>query len=384
MSNVFLKFFKARIAKNIKSHYNSCLEYRMPRVKNAKNHPKSKDKKLYKIGQLCEVLNISPRNLRYLEQLGFFPHLKRSVGKTRLYDESDLIFIKKIYELKNKKGYSFHKIKEILLKKNSLTMSEIAIITDASLSINEEVMANLCVLFLNHDEQKNEIQHHHYPHLQPIKNNDTLTSQLKEAKIKRVYALLSQSGHGIWKQSLQHIKIPDVKITIHKCNGFQSAAKLLSEQVIEAIINRASVNELDLLIAKQLPMTFSIGYQNSLTALFQNQNPPKNFPAATFIEQSLHFKAVFMAEKERINLEFCTKKEQDAITFIMEKLNVELENRGFYCSRVLIKHAKQLSTANKCIKHIQKLLPGTFIALSDMTLVEEIECGSNAVLITII
>ena len=355
----------------------------MPRIKNAKNLPKSKEKKLYKIGQLCEVLNISARNLRYLEQLGFFPHLKRSLGKTRLYDESDLTFIKNIYDLKNKKGYSFHKIKDLLLNTNKTSSHEIAVITDADLSVDQNISDSLCMLPLKY-EATEDITNHDYPLLTPIRNSEEITQQLKIQATKRVYAILSQRGYDIWKRDLQNIKIPNVKISIHKVQGFHSAAKLLSEQLIEAILNKASVNELDLLISKQIPMTFSIGYLNSLSALFQNQTAPRDYPAVAFIEQSLHFKGVFVSEKERVNLEVCCKKEQEAIEFMIEKLTKELENRGFYCNRVLIKHSQQASSASKCLKHLQSLLPDTLIMVDEMNSVEKIECGNQAVLITII
>ena len=40
-----------------------------------------KPKKLYKIGHLTSLLGVTPRTIRYYDQFGLLPHVKRSEGK---------------------------------------------------------------------------------------------------------------------------------------------------------------------------------------------------------------------------------------------------------------------------------------------------------------
>ena len=92
----------------------------MPRTKNAKNKPKSKEKKLYKIGQLAELLSITPRSIRYLDQLGLLPHMKRSSGKTRLFDTTDIQLIKEAYKLIYLSGIASAKLADRIYRETTL------------------------------------------------------------------------------------------------------------------------------------------------------------------------------------------------------------------------------------------------------------------------
>ena len=58
-----------------------------------------KEKKLYKISQVMKLLGITGRTVRYYDQFGLLPHVKRSEGKVRLFDDKDIEVIKKIRRL---------------------------------------------------------------------------------------------------------------------------------------------------------------------------------------------------------------------------------------------------------------------------------------------
>ena len=55
-----------------------------------------KPKKLYKIGHLTSLLGVTPRTIRYYDQFGLLPHVKRSEGNVRLFDDEDIKIIKKV------------------------------------------------------------------------------------------------------------------------------------------------------------------------------------------------------------------------------------------------------------------------------------------------
>ena len=54
------------------------------------------ERKLYKIGHLTKLLGVTSRTIRYYDQFGILPHVKRSDGNVRLFDDEDLEVIKKI------------------------------------------------------------------------------------------------------------------------------------------------------------------------------------------------------------------------------------------------------------------------------------------------
>eukprot|EP01047_Picozoa_sp_COSAG01_P000122 COSAG01_NODE_2_length_63927_cov_1357.611941_7_plen_363_part_00 len=362
----------------------------MPRIKNAKNLPKSKDKKLYKIGQLGELLNISPRSIRYLEQMGLFPHLKRSIGNTRLFDEDDIALIKKVFSLKDKYSYSLEKIRDIMLKKTSTKPEEIAIICDSPLNDAIHKNKQLNILTLNSQDKlnittfNNELNKQQYPNLKSQINIGHLQEEIAKKPINRCFVILSENTYQRDYERLKVLKVPKVKFSFHRCRGFNSASRLLSEQLIERILKRDALEELDLLMNKQVPMIYQIGYTNHCKALLQNLNTKQSFEASPFIEQILNFKPVFIRDKDETNVKVCVNSEEAAVESLLESLNKELESRGLYCNRVLITHSQQESSAKKLQNTLQETLKDTCIHVSKMSVNECIEAGNNSIIVSII
>jgi len=58
------------------------------------------EKKYYQIGELAKKLKISPRTIRYYEEIGLLKEAKRKYGNYRIYDEEDYIRLKFIIKLK--------------------------------------------------------------------------------------------------------------------------------------------------------------------------------------------------------------------------------------------------------------------------------------------
>jgi len=58
------------------------------------------DKKYYQIGEIAKKLRISPRTIRYYEEIGLLKEAKRRYGNYRIYDEEDLMRLKFIRKLK--------------------------------------------------------------------------------------------------------------------------------------------------------------------------------------------------------------------------------------------------------------------------------------------
>ena len=70
--------------------------------------------KTYKIGQLAELTGLTQRTIRYYDELGLLKTSIRTQGGQRIYSDSDLLYIKRIMELKAL-SFSLEEIKAIIL-----------------------------------------------------------------------------------------------------------------------------------------------------------------------------------------------------------------------------------------------------------------------------
>ncbi len=70
--------------------------------------------KTYKIGQLAELTGLTQRTIRYYDELGLLKTSSRTQGGQRIYSDSDLLYIKRIMELKSL-SFSLEEIKVIIL-----------------------------------------------------------------------------------------------------------------------------------------------------------------------------------------------------------------------------------------------------------------------------
>ena len=68
----------------------------------------------YKIGQLAEAAGLTIRTIRYYDEMGLLKSNERTSGGQRIYSDADLVYIKRIMELKNL-SFSLEEIKRIIL-----------------------------------------------------------------------------------------------------------------------------------------------------------------------------------------------------------------------------------------------------------------------------
>lgn len=73
----------------------------------------SKEKELSRVGEVAERLGVSPRTIKYYEELGLIEPEARSSGGFRLYGEEDVRRLERILRMKGV-GYSLATIRELL------------------------------------------------------------------------------------------------------------------------------------------------------------------------------------------------------------------------------------------------------------------------------
>lgn len=69
--------------------------------------------KRYRIGQLSRLSGLTERTIRYYDELGLLKTKTKTQGGQRLYSDSDLIYLKRIMELKAL-SFSLDEIKRII------------------------------------------------------------------------------------------------------------------------------------------------------------------------------------------------------------------------------------------------------------------------------
>src|ERR671939_1348045 len=70
-------------------------------------------KELVRVGEVAERLGVSPRTIKYYEELGLVEPEARSSGGFRLYGEDDVLRLERILRMKGI-GYSLAAIRELL------------------------------------------------------------------------------------------------------------------------------------------------------------------------------------------------------------------------------------------------------------------------------
>jgi DNA-binding transcriptional MerR regulator len=73
-----------------------------------------KEEPLYRIGEVAERAGVTPRTLRYYQEVGLLDPSRKSPGGTRRYSEADVNRLLRIIELRNVMGFDLDRIREIL------------------------------------------------------------------------------------------------------------------------------------------------------------------------------------------------------------------------------------------------------------------------------
>lgn len=109
------------------------------------------ESKPIQIGKLAKSLNITPRTIRYYEEIGLMGKSKREGGTTRTYDKDDILRLKFILKLKAmgislKEGQQLSEIFDINKKDFSKITPKLIEILDTHIAKVDEKMASLSSL----------------------------------------------------------------------------------------------------------------------------------------------------------------------------------------------------------------------------------------------
>ena len=67
-----------------------------------------------RIGEIAERSGVTPRTIRYYEELGLLPRIEREEGKHRVYSEADVERIRELTRLRDLLGLSLEELRSMI------------------------------------------------------------------------------------------------------------------------------------------------------------------------------------------------------------------------------------------------------------------------------
>jgi MerR family transcriptional regulator, repressor of the yfmOP operon len=72
-----------------------------------------------RIGEIAERSGVTPRTIRYYEELGLLPRTEREHGKHRVYTEADVERLRELTRLRDLLGLSLEELRSMLLAEDA-------------------------------------------------------------------------------------------------------------------------------------------------------------------------------------------------------------------------------------------------------------------------
>ncbi|RAP27152.1 hypothetical protein DID74_01040 [Candidatus Marinamargulisbacteria bacterium SCGC AG-333-B06] len=205
---------------------------------------------LYKIGDICDLLSITPRTIRYYDQLGLLPNTKRSDGYTRLFDQHDIDTIKSIRLLQKKQGLPLNSIKETLFP-NNLSDKKIFLITDSFSQQKLPLSSDLTVIPINEADSADKQSKQLYDYI----DNNIPSSSIY---ICFFHTLLAPAYTALTKQ------FPKNTYFLYPLHHFGMTNYMITDYIYSNLDSYSNLNELHLVINRMITLGFSLCLLDSL------------------------------------------------------------------------------------------------------------------------
>lgn len=370
------------------------------------------ERTLYKIGQVTKLLGITSRTLRYYDQAGILPHVKRSDGGIRLFDDEDIAIIKQVRRLQNEEGLSLEEIKERLYGKKTSGSKKLCVLTDSTATLPSSGVADLPIYTIPlkiilgeetfHDGvditlkeiwEKSKDQNVR-PMTAPPTEEEFIQkyTELAEKGYKTVYSIHISStlSKTVEVAKLAAGKVSGIDVQIVDSKSAGAGLGLFCMQVGEQILAGRTQKEVALYIAKQVPMIYMMVMVDSLRHLVTGGILPAPAPAQISTEANLllklfDFKPVFEMKggTGSIDILECSKDKKRATELMIESLNDEVSKRGGYINRIMVLYNYLYGEAVEAINKIKSDYPNVPIFLQEDTGLLSIYVGPETIAISI-
>ena len=367
------------------------------------------NRKLYKIGHLTKLLKVTHRTIRYYDQMGLLPHVKRSDGGIRLFDQEDIDIIKKIREIQRTEVIALDDIKERLFKSSYSVAKPSVVVTDSLSVLPDSIIKNALVKVI---------------HI-PVKIGSTVISSTKPVKastlwdkaktagqcpentspdtseLKALFNSIKKEGYEVAyvvlsgsnfvnsvepvKKVTDQIKGIDIKIIDTKSIG--PGVGLFVEQIVEAIENNDSEEEINLLISEQKKLIYTLGIEGNMSYLLTGHQLKKTSSCQSkLVDSLLSFYPVFTIKDGTGDtaVNSCLSNKQEAILHLLELLEAEFMIRGKYVNRFMVAYSGLKSDAEKIFEQCQEKFTNSQAYLCELNGSSTIEFGPDCILISLL
>lgn len=345
-------------------------------------------RKLYKIGDLTALLGITHRSIRYYDEYGLLPHVKRSDGKVRLFDQDDITLIKKIRKMQREQGLTLSQIRtELFGARVDAVGSEVVVITDSSSGLPKAQTDGLPLVVLPLDividdeifkdsidpipskawesvgSGKNTIQ------VKPIAEQDfvNLFLQLADQGFKHAFSIHGSANWSPMYQNAVHAAAKvEHKITVIPVDSgvIGAGVGLLARAIAQTVQAGDSFEEINIAISKHLQMVTDLVTTNSLSFLSQGEKLDRlNQNQLSVLNKLFEFKPILLFKDGELETIDICKTKTNAVKTIISKLENEFIARGRYFREIAVVYNYLYGEALALINHIKESFPNTPVYL---------------------
>ncbi len=362
---------------------------------------------LYKIGDVTKLIGLTPRTIRYYDQMGLLTHVKRSQGKVRLFDDKDIEILKRARKFQ-KEGMALEEIRDLIHGKN-VEPPKIAIVTDSTAAIPWEAMNKFPVevvplklkinneTFLDGDiapqkfweKTKNlEIR----PATEHPTEGEFTEIYLKLAKkgFKKAFSIhLSSTLSDTYKVALSaaHKVADKIDIMVIDSRSTGAGLGLLVQLVAEAIQAKDSLEDIQRFIDQHIPLIYNVVTLNTLQFLMAGGIVQSlNTNQKNLLDKIFEFKPVISISggKGEVEILECEKHKKDAIDFMVTQLDLEVNKRVKYVRHILIIYNYLYGEAIELINRVKMMYPTTPVYIQEGSSVLSVYVGPESIGVAII
>jgi DegV family protein with EDD domain len=377
-----------------------------PKNKISKNPPR----KLFKINQIIKLLGVTGRTIRYYDQVGLLPHVKRSDGGVRLFDERDIELIKKVRKLQKDGMYSLTEIKAQLFEHPDEDTDKWIVLTDSTASLPDDILSGLPIevvsmkLQIGDEEvldskispQKlwEKTQNLSFrPATAPPTESEFIAryKALAEAGYTKIYSIhisstLSETVE-IARKAAHKVSAIDISVIDSHSTG--AGLGLFVKLIAQAIKNKESRQEIELLIEKQVHLIYNLVTVNTIKYLVGGEgllSYQKLDAQKDLLKKLFEFKPIIRLANGSGDIEIleCNKDKIEALRFMMDTLDSEIRARGGYVRSIMIIYNYMYGEAVELVNRVKTAYHNADVSLVEGSAVLSTYTGPETLGIAII
>lgn len=307
------------------------------------------DRKLYKIGMITETLGITPRTIRFYDQMGLLPSVKRSHGNTRLFSEEDLQLLKKIIHLQQKEFLPLSEIKKRLFGETDV--QTLWVVTDESAVLPAKTA-------------------HYSKSTEPTAEAfEAAYLALAKKGLTHVFSLhpsaLSSGSYQAAKSAAEKVS-KKIKVEVVDTLSDGLGVGLLAYRLSHMIEEGASFETISLLIGKEVPLLQMMVVTDHLDSLVSSKAAPKTI-AAQFHAGISKLCPLLILNHGQLTVAGAHLTFESVLQHLFACLDQEYVVRGGYIGTIFIAHHGLFAQATYVVNECKKRFPKTDLVFQEDT-----------------